>query len=208
MWRTRRGFRNSGQEPIHLRSEARGHCPSRGSIRCLDRIVVFAFAAIQAARTALDFFGRQPLRVVNGLGVAATARFSFHGSSIARPLARNEEKSRPCRIAKKLRRRAHSRIPLRLNKNSQPLENRVPLRGNLAQIAACLLQPPLLQSPHPLSAAPRAAHQPGAFHHSEVLGHSLPANSSSASQLRYRSRSAVTQPGDQPQTFLVSQRCE
>ena len=55
----------------------------RQSIRRLERIVVLTLAAIQAAGTAFDFLGRKPLRVVNGLGVAAAARFSFHGSSIA-----------------------------------------------------------------------------------------------------------------------------
>jgi hypothetical protein len=61
----------------------------QASLRRLGRVVILALAAVQAAWAALNFFGRESLRIVNGLGVAAAARFSFHGSSIARPPAEN-----------------------------------------------------------------------------------------------------------------------
>jgi len=82
----------------------------------------------------------------------------FMGVSIARPQAKIKRNCGAVAANNIIRSAALPKIPLRFDEGSQLLENGVPLRGNLAQVAACLLQPPLLQLPHPLSPASCAAH--------------------------------------------------
>src|SRR6058998_931156 len=82
-----------------------------------------------------------------------------------------------------------------LDKALEAAERMIPLFGDQLKILIHLRESPLFQLPNALAPISRAAHQAGAFHHAQVLAHSLPRDGGTAGELCNRHRPVITQAG-------------
>src|SRR5690606_6872741 len=84
----------------------------------------------------------------------------------------------------------------------------VPLRRDLLQAAAHLVELAGTDAPDALAAAPLVADQPRAGEHAQVLGHRLASQPRAVRQPRNRQRTFAAEPADDLQARLVAERRE